>query len=251
MSRVGEENTNNFGSRMIIKEYRNSLDVDIYFPEYKWIIRNVRYDNFKRGYIKCPYEPRIYSAGYLGEGPFSTRINGKKTRIYDTWHDMLRRCYDHSYKEKHPTYAECEVCKEWLNYQNFAQWYEQNYYEINEEIMNLDKDILIKGNKIYSPNTCIFVPQNINKLFIKCNAARGDLPIGVTYKKQCRKYAAVCRINGSNKKHLGYYNTSEEAFQAYKVFKENLIKQIANQYIDLIPQSLYDAMINYEVEYDD
>lgn len=251
MSRVGEENTNNFGSRMIIIEYRNSLDVDIYFPEYNWTTKNVQYDNFKRGYVKCPYEPRAYNIGYLGEGPFSTRINGKKTRIYDTWHDMLRRCYDPSYKEKHPTYTECEVCKEWLNFQNFAKWYEQNYYEINGQIMNLDKDILIKNNKIYSPNTCVFVPQDINKLFIKCNTIRGDLPIGVTYNKRIKKYAARCRISGSNKKHLGYYNTSEEAFQAYKVFKENFIKQIADQYIDLIPQSLYDAMTNYEVEYDD
>ena len=252
MSRVGEENTNNFGSEMIITKYKNSLDVDVYFPEYNWTAENVRYDNFKRGYIKCPYEPRVYSVGYLGEGSYKSRENRKKTKIYDTWHDMLRRCYDINYKEKHQTYTNCTVCNEWLNFQNFAEWYDNNYYEIENEIMNLDKDILIKGNKIYSPDNCIFVPQNINKLFIKCDATRNDLSIGVVYNKRIKKYEARCRIKGlRSSKHLGYYNTSEEAFRAYKTFKENYIKQIADEYINLIPQSLYNAMINYEVEEDD
>ena len=251
MSRVGEENTNNFGSKMIITKYKNSLNVDVYFPEYKWIAKNVRYDNFKRGYIKCPYEPRTYGVGHLGEGPYNTKENGKKTKAYDTWHDMLRRCYDTKSHEKRPTYIGCEVYEKWLNFQTFAEWYEKNYYEIPDQIMNLDKDILIKNNKIYSPDTCVFVPQNINKLFIKCNAIRGDLPIGVVYNKHVKKYEARCRIKGLKTKHLGYYDTSEEAFLAYKNFKENYIKQIANEYIELIPQSLYNAMINYEVEEDD
>ena len=116
--------------------------------------------------------------------------------------------------------------------------------------MTLDKDILIKGNKIYSPNTCIFVPQSINTLFIKSDKSRGNLPIGVYYKKQNKKYIAQCKIN-NEKKYLGSFDTSEEAFQAYKQFKEHYIKQIADEYIELIPQELYDAMYNYEVEYED
>ena len=251
MNRVGEENVNNFGSKMIIVKYRNSLNIDVYFPEYEWTAKNIRYGNFKKGYIKCPYEPRTYGLGYFGEGSYSSKENGKKTRIYNTWHDMLRRCYDYKYQEKQPAYTKCEVCEEWLDFQSFAKWYEENYYEIADETMDLDKDILIKGNKIYSPDTCIFVPQNINKLFIKCDTARGVYPVGVVYNKQIKKYRASCNIKGLSRKHLGYYDTPEEAFQAYKTFKEKYIKQIANQYIDLIPQSLYNAMINYEVEEDD
>ena len=118
--------------------------------------------------------------------------------------------------------------------------------------MNLDKDILIKGNKVYSPDTCVFVPQNINKLFIKRDSSRGEFPIGVHYYKRNKKFGVVCSFgNSSSSAYLGLYDTPEEAFQVYKTFKENQIKQIANEYIDIIPTKLYQAMIEYEVEYDD
>ena len=84
-NRVGEENINNFGSKIIIKEYRSCMDMDVYFPEYNWTAKSVKYQNFKKGQIKCPYERRTYGVGYIGEGKYKTRINGKKTKCYDTW----------------------------------------------------------------------------------------------------------------------------------------------------------------------
>ena len=120
--------------------------------------------------------------------------------------------------------------------------------------MALDKDILVKGNKTYSPNTCVFVPQNINTLFIKSNKIRGKYPIGVTFNKDKNKYQAQCNtlINGKNmKKTLRLYNTIEEAFNAYKQFKEANIKQIADYYKENIPDKLYEAMYNYKVEITD
>ena len=163
---------------------------------------------------------------------------------------MLRRCYDPKWYEKHSTYEKCEVCEEWLNFQIFAEWYEKNYYEIPGKRMELDKDILIKNNKIYSPKTCIIVPNDINTLFVKCDTNRGDLPIGVFYDKRIKKYGAQCQFNKEHK-HLGYYNTSEEAFNAYKTFKEDYIKQVADQYRELIPKKLYNALYEYEVEWED
>ena len=150
IDRTGEETYNNFGSKMIITKYNNAHDMDVYFPEYGYTINHVTYNNFKRGNIKCPYEPRYYGIGCLGEGKYKMSENGKKTKCYNTWHNMLERCYNPKYQEKYPTYKDCEVCESWHNFQAFAEWYENNYYEIPNESMSLDKDILFKGNKIYS-----------------------------------------------------------------------------------------------------
>ena len=158
---------------------------------------------------------------------------------------MLRRCYDKKLHLKEPTYKDATCCEEWLNY--------ENYYEIDNDNMQLDKDILYKDNKIYSPETCIFVNQRINKLFIKRKAKRGSLPIGVTYNKRDNKIQARCDITKGNggKKYLGSLKTPEEAFKAYKTFKEKYIKQVADESKDKIPKKLYEAMYRYEVEITD
>ena len=249
--RNGEVNYNNFGSKMIIVEYRNNKDVDIYFPKYDWIAKNNQYDNFKKGNIKCPYEPRYYSKGYLGEGKYKVKENGKHTKSYNVWYSVLQRCYDNKFKKSHPTYEGCTLCKEWLNYQNFAEWFYNNYYEIEGERIHLDKDILVKGNKIYSPETCIFVPQRINSLFTKSNNSRGENVLGVC--KINDKYIAQCNsFDFKNKKsksnHLGLFINEEDAFRKYKEFKENHIKEIANFYKNKIPSKLYNALINYSVD---
>lgn len=257
IDRTGEENRNNFGSEMIITRYKANKDIDVYFPEYDWTFKNTRYDNFKNGTISCPYEPTIYGMGYIGEGKYKTvDENGKKTKCYSTWHSMLQRCYDEKYHEKYSTYKGCEVNNELLCFQNFGEWFEDNYYEIENERMCLDKDILHKGNKIYSPENCVFVPHNINLLFIKNDKYRGEYPIGVSYCKTSGKFEVNCSIydykgRKAKSKHLGYYETPEQAFNSYKEFKESYIKQIANYYKNSIPEKLYDAMYKYEVEITD
>ena len=167
---------------------------------------------------------------------------------------MLKRCYSGECQKKHPTYKDCYVCPEWLNYSNFKKWFNDNYYEIEGEQMDLDKDILVKGNKIYAPNTCVFVPQNINTLFIKRDKARGKYPIGVCFCKDKNKYKVQCNIfyNGKRQlKHLGYYNTIDDDFKVYKESKESNIKQIADYYKAKIPNELYEAMYTYKVEITD
>ena len=249
LDRVGEEGYNNFGSKIVIICYRNNTDIDIYFPEYDWYVYHVQYNKFKHGNIKCPYEPRVAGHGYIGEGEYKSVMDGIQTHCYKTWRGMLTRCYDNNYHNKKPTYIDCEVCEDWLNYQNFAKWYYDNYYEIDGEQMNLDKDILCKGNKIYSPETCVFVPQRINDMFCSSKACRGELPIGV-HKHKCGKYAALCHID-HKQNYLGLFNTAEEAFLVYKQYKENVIKEVANEYINYIPYALYDSLINYDISIDD
>lgn len=248
IDRTGEETTNDFGSIIKIIKYRNCEDIDVYFPEYDYTNEHLQYNNFKKGNVKCPYEKRVFNIGYLGEGEYNASINRKCTKYYNVWKGILERCYNPKYIKKRPTYTGCEVHSSWHNFQVFAKWVDENYYEIEGERMALDKDILCKGNKIYSPDTCIFVPTRINSLFTKNNKCRGNLPVGVTYKNQ--KYVASCNTN-EKKKHLGYYNTPDEAFQVYKNFKEKEIKKVAEEYKNKIPQKLYEAMLRYQVDIDD
>lgn len=254
IDRTGERGINNFGSEMVIIEYRKAIDIDVYFPEYDWTAKNKRYGDFKNGKIKCPYERRYFGVGYIGEGKYNTRENGKLTRVYTTWTGMLQRCYDEKYHKKYPTYIDCEVDEEWLNFQNFGKWYEENYYTVEGEKMCLDKDILIKHNKIYSPENCIFVPHSINALFIKRDKLRGESVIGTTPFKG--KYRVYCNLinpeNGKSKQeYLGYYDTQQKGFEIYKYYKEKNIKEVANYYKERIPQKLYDGLYNYVVEITD
>ena len=246
-NRIGEIEYNQFGSKMIIKEYRSYTDIDVYFPEYNWTAEHRSYDKFKsRKNIKCPYESRVFGRGYLGEGKYIC----KDYKIYYyLWEGMLERCYYPKFQEKCPSYIGCKVCEEWLNFQNFGEWCENNYYKVKNERMQLDKDILHKGNKIYSPDTCIFVPQRINGLFIKNNRNRGDSPIGVM--PYYNKYKTQCNDTNGDVIHLGLFDNPHDAFLMYKINKELLIQCIANEYKDKIPQKLYDAMMNYEINEND
>jgi hypothetical protein len=166
---------------------------------------------------------------------------------------MLFRCYDKIGRKQNPTYNDVTVCDEWLCFQVFAKWYDDNYYLIDNERMEIDKDILIKGNRVYSPKTCCIVPHNINLLFIKNDKLRGDLPIGVNYHKNENKYIAQCHtLKNKYNTTLGRFKTPEEAFYlGYKPFKESYIKEVAENYKDKIPKELYDAMYRYKVEITD
>ena len=254
VDRTGEESYNNFGSKMAIIEYRKALDVDVYFPEYDWTFKHAIYSEFKKGKIKCPYEPRYFGVGYLGEGKYKLSENGKHTDKYNIWYNALKRCYDPKYQEKEPTYKGCTVENYLLNFQNMGEWIEENYYEVLGEQMCLDKDILCKGNKVYSRDTCIFVPQRINLLFTKSDKARGKDPIGVT-PRPSGNYQARCNNGYGKRIPLGTYPTEEEAFRVYKNYKEKVIKEVIDSYEGIIPEPFYSklkvAMYNYKVEIDD
>ena len=254
LDRIGEERLNKFGSKMVIKEYRKYKDLDVYFPEYDWTFEHARYGDFKNGEIKCLYEPRYYGKGYLGEGKYKVRENGKLTDEYKIWHGVLQRCYDPKFHEKHSTYKDCTVEDYLLNFQHMGKWLEDNYYEVPGEKMCLDKDILHKGNKVYSRETCIFVPERINILFTKRDNARGNDPIGVV-QVSSGNYQVNCHNEYGKQIYLGTYLTEEQAFNAYKQYKEKIIKEVIDSYEGKIPEPFYSrlkmAMYNYKVEIDD
>lgn len=250
IDRTGERFTTNEGYKIIIVEYNSAKDLWIEFQdEYKTRV-HTKYGECKSGMIRNPYHKRLYNVGFIGVGKYDGCVEGKQTKIYNEWCAFMARGLDLKFKQKYPTYKDVTVDEYFHNFQNYGAWREQNYYEIEGEIMCLDKDILVKGNKVYSPDVCVFVPQRINNLFVKSDATRGEYPIGVTYDKRRDKYVAKCKVDGKTK-YLGSYNTSHNAFLAYKEFKEAYIKQVADEYKDKIPQRLYDAMYAWTVEEDD
>lgn len=131
-------------------------------------------------------------------------------RAYQTWKDMLKRCYSENAQKKNPTYIGCSVCDEWKYYSNFKEFYNANYVEG----FQLDKDILIEGNKVYSPDTCVFVPSRINSLLNSRKSARGKYPIGVDLRNDTGKFRASCMVDGKQKC-IGVFETIDEAFTAY------------------------------------
>jgi len=246
IDRIGEVNYNNFGSKMTIIHYKDANNIIVEFDN-GYIIKT-RYSHFTEGILSNPYDKSVLGIGYIGEGGYDKK---NYYSVYSIWRNMLMRTYDLKYQEKQPTYIKCSVCTEWLNFNIFSLWYNENYYEIEGYKMGLDKDILVKGNKIYSPETCVFVPQFINNLFTKRQNYRGEYPIGVTYNKISKKYISRCCDVVNNRKSLGTFTTPEEAFKIYKEEKEKYIKEVAEEYKDRIPLKLYEALYKYEVDITD
>jgi hypothetical protein len=250
--RIGTIRLNKNGSKMIVDEYINSSDIWVRFLETNNRVHTT-WRNFYFGKVKNVYDKSVHGVGYIGEGDYIVSENGFYSPQYLSWSKMIQRCYDEKYHKKFPTYSECSVSDQWYNFQNFAKWYDENYYEVDGERMELDKDILTKGNKIYSPDNCIFVPHSINTLFLKCTASRGELPIGVSMIKSTKKYGVHYSNEKGKQVRLSghYYNTPEEAFKKYKELKENVIKVKAEEYKDKIPHKLYYAMMDYKIKIDD
>lgn len=205
------------------------------------VMNDIRYkpDNWS----KKAMQPIMCGIGYRGCNDVDCT-----SESYLRWHDMINRCYNEKFHERQPQYKNCTVCGEWLNYSNFKVWYDQN--KIPGMTLDLDKDILFKGNLEYSPSTVAFVPHEINTLFLNKKNGRGDLPIGVFYDKGKSKYRSNMAFMGKTIK-LGTFNTAESAFARYKEYKEDFIKDIAEQYRDEIPDKVYQAMINWKIEIDD
>lgn len=192
-------------------------------------------------------EPVMYGVGYHG-----LLYTDSKEEPYNRWHWMMNRCYSRAVHELQPEYGKCTVCDEWLNYSNFKLWYDGHKAEIKAfgNSFEMDKDILIKGNTVYSPETVCLVPKAVNTLFVNGRKNRGDYPLGVYFDKDKNKYRACMAFMGRNIK-LGTFDTVEDAFARYKEYKEDFIKDMAEQYREKIPDKVYRAMMNWEVEITD
>lgn len=182
---------------------------------------------------------KIYGKGIYNKCDYTSRKNGKKTDVYNCWIAMLQRCYDPNFLNKHPSYIDCTVCEDWLDFKKFTEWFEKNYIKG----FQLDKDILIKGNKTYSPDTCCFIPQEININIIKPFNIR-NLPLGVY--KHYNKYVSYIKEN-KVRKYIGSFNTIEEASNSYVIAKQKQLKELAEKYKNTIMLRTYNAVLNYTI----
>lgn len=190
----------------------------------------------------------VFGHGYNTLDDISTSENGKHTFEHRTWCNMLKRCYSDKESCKNKTYEDKYVSAEWLDYKNFYNWVIN--YEYKQTGWQLDKDLLVKGNKVYSQDTCVFLPARLNGLILKCDATRGDLPVGVHWDKSRERYKATC-CNEYGKQWQKRFDSIEECFLAYKTEKERVIKALAEKYKGAIDPRAYTALINYKVEITD
>ena len=231
-----------------VLKYNGSKDVEILFLKtgYETV---VQLGHIKSGSIKDPYSPSVYGVGITGT-KYPSTINGVITKEYDLWNCMLRRCYSDSLKKRYPTYMNCEVRDKFKSYEYFYEWCHKQIGFGNEGF-ELDKDLLVKGNKVYSEDYCVFLPKEINLVLTKSNKTRGEYLIGVCWYKKDKAFVARVNRNKGKQEFLGYFNTEIEAFNAYKTAKELYIKELANKWEGKIDDRAYEALIKYTVEITD
>ena len=235
-----------------ILKYNDSYNVEIQFLK-TGFETSVQLVQVKSGEVKDPYSPSVYGVGILGT-KYPITVNGVKTKEYNLWQGMLKRCYNSTYKKKHPTYEGCEVSDKFKSYEHFYEWCHKQVgfgNDGNGNPFHLDKDLLVKGNKVYSEDSCVFLPQEINSLLTKCTASRGEHLIGVCWHKKDNAFVSRVSKNKGKREYLGYFKTEIEAFNAYKKAKESFIKEQANKWKDKIDDRAYNALMIYEVDIDD
>ena len=231
-----------------VLKYNNAKDVEIQFFKTGYEM-TVELGSIRKGEVKDPYAPSVYGVGITGT-KYQPTINGVNTKECELWREMLKRCYSDICQKKHPTYIGCEVSDNFKYYEYFYEWCHKQIGFANE-CWHLDKDLLIKGGKVYSESTCIFLPQEINKVLTKRDKKRGEHLIGVIWSKTNKAFVARVSRNKGKPEHLGYFKTELEAYKAYKQAKEVFVKEQANKWKSQIDIRAYNALISYEVSIDD
>lgn len=244
---------------MKLVSYKNRHSIFVEFQDKYKALVHTKWAAFLAGEVKNPYFPQVLGHGMVGNKYSIRDENHIIIKEYNTWHNIMIRCYnDKVKKEIRPTYKDVTCCDEWLLFENFYEWiHSQENFDrwLNGDKWAVDKDILVKGNKVYSPETCCLVPLNVNSLFVKSNANRGNFPIGV-YTTKGKYYAHIIYGSKNNRcKATAYaYPTPEDAFYlGYKPAKEAYIKKVAQEEYELgnITKGCYKAMMNYQVEITD
>ena len=238
--------TKSYGD-LIITKYVNSKAVCVKFVVTGYET-TTQASNVIAGSVKDRLLPTVHGIGITGD--IQVNVNGQYLKEYKIWKRVLCRCYSVGYQKVQPTYIDCSVSENFRYLQYFKEWCNNqigfNSVDEKGKPFALDKDILVKGNRVYNEDVCVFVPQEVNLLFTKRDKSRGEYPIGVSFHKSRGMLTATL-----NNKYLGYFNTAEQAFQVYKTAKEAYIKEVANKWKDKIDPKVYNTLMNYEVNIDD
>lgn len=169
------------------------------------------------------------------------------TRAGLLWENMQSRVRrGGAHQRNFPAYV--GVTCEFADFQDFAEWCQtQVGYSGGFE---LDKDLLLKGNTVYSKSTVVFLPTAINKCLPNCKAVRGKYPVGVTLCKRDGRFLMKCRLaNGQRVQE--YHSSVDDAFTSYKRTKEDVLKHLAESWKAKIDVRAYQALVDYNVEITD
>lgn len=237
--------TKNYGELVVVR-YTSNKKVFVKFVDTGYET-TCELGNLLKGKVKDRMVASVYGVGVTGD--VCVTVDGKLETDYVIWYGILKRCYSKCTSLKFSSYKGCTVSEKFLYFPEFKAWCEKQV-GYTQEGWHLDKDILVKGNKVYSPETCCFVPNEINTLLIKRDKLRGKYPIGVGFYKPLNKYVSKISIYGKAR-NLGYFSSVSEAFYVYKEAKELHIKEVANKWKDKIDPKVYDALVNYKVEITD
>ena len=239
-----------FNGDVVVLQYENSKNVKVKFLDTGNIVTTC-VSHLNAGLIKDKQRPSVCGVGICD---ILCSRGGESTKEYVHWAEMLNRCYSKARKRTARSYSSCEVSETFKYLSKFSKWCNEqigfNFKDDKGKPFQLDKDILIKGNKIYSEETCAFVPQEVNLLFVNCSKTRGDSAIGTCYSKAHKKYLSKIRKCGKLM-HLGHFDSEIEAFLAYKEAKEAYVKEVANKWKDQIDPRVYEALMKYQVEITD
>ena len=247
--KTGDEFVNKFGEHFYITEYVDCENVYVKYKDVDIPPIKVGSSEIKKGLRGSPFVPTVRGKGFHGinkdrsSGLYTTE--DLKCLSYRTWLCVFSRCYPFNRDKRTKSYEGCSIHPDWFNYSNFREWWNSKY---KEDTWHLDKDILIKGNKIYGADTCCIVPRDINMLFHKRLGSRGKNLIGVTSTPEGYKSQISIRNVTTN---LGIYPNELEAHLAYKAAKESYIKEEAIKFKDVLESSVFEAMMNYSVDIND
>ena len=236
----------------IIEEYVNHKEVRVRFIE-TGFTTSVDAKEARKGSVKDPLFKSVCGVGYFGIGEYKAKESESNTPAYEVWRGIIRRCYDENYSKNklNGRYEDVVVSEKWHNFQNFAEWfYSQKYWESSFDV---DKDLKVIGNKVYGEEGCSLVPTAVNSLFSGSNErlVNRELPKGVHFCKSKLRYIAQIHIGeltkSGNKKqtYIGQYEEKYSAIMAYKVAKENHVKEVAEKYRDVIDKVVYENLRAY------
>lgn len=238
--KVGDVFYNNAGSKLMVVEVNKQADVLIAFQDdYRYLVRTTA-KCVRAGSVRNPYHPLVYGVGFMGVGRHKSKGDDGKSKAHGIWRDMLKRCYGDNIVESPKSYKDVTVCDEWHNFQNFADWYTNHRF--HGMGYHLDKDLLVVGNKIYSPDACTLVPQEVNQIVTDGGArSRGNM-MGITFVGGKNKFCAKISIKGRSK-NLGYYEDPVEARNVYLKAKAEYIRDTAIEYHGKIEPSVFDRLM--------
>ena len=251
--KVGSIHSSNLYGDFKVVEIVSGMKIVVEFLNTGYNV-TVQASQIRLGTIRDRLAPTVHGVGIIGDKYDTISGENKKllTREYSIWNNMLARCYNEDRFSRNPTYSDCTVSENFKHYTYFYEWC-QEQIGFNNDDWHLEKDILFKGNKIYSEDTCVFVPIEINNLFTTRVRFRGDSPIGVHFSNGKGKYVAQISDgkSKSNRTHLGLFDDEYSAFCAYKEAKEVKIKELAEKWKGKIDDRAYNALMNYQVEITD